>query len=229
MHSGRRAHSSGDAPRAGLGTAPSSLGVTEVKLNASLPARELDVTGGEDDECIHGLTALTCSLCKAPKAAPSSQKGWSRPSSASGRKTPENSTSYFGHPWSEWFAMRDAGIECILQCARERRTTTYHQLWPEIERNLGVDLGNPWRQMPNLLGYISEQSCGEFRLLLTALVIEEGSVPQPGEGFFRLAAAMGLLAERDAPPEGVPWRGMTELQRTFWEEQVETIFTRFAG
>jgi hypothetical protein len=127
--------------------------------------------------------------------------------------------------------VRDArrGHRCIAQCARERRTTTYHELWPAIGVLLGLDLGNPWRQMPHLLGYISEHSYEDYRLLLTALVVEDGPVAQPGEGFFRLAASMGLLPERAAPPEGVPWRGMTVAQRAFWEGQVEAIFTRFAG
>jgi len=112
-----------------------------------------------------------------------------------------------------------------------RPSASHHhltELWPAAELRLGVSLGNPWRQIPNLLGHISEQAHEDHGLLLSALVVEEGLAPQPGEGFFRLAAALGLLAERDSPAPSVPWQGMTHAQRAFWEEQVSAIFAHFA-
>jgi hypothetical protein len=134
---------------------PSGSGVKggELTATAGAPAQENGCVPEDDDECIHGLTPPTGSICKSPAKPP----GSSRPAPAdrrapSGRKTPENSTSYFGHPWPEWFAMRDAGAECIIASARRGETTTYHKLWSQIESVLGVSLGTSWRQMPNLLG-----------------------------------------------------------------------------
>ncbi len=123
--------------------------------------------------------------------------------------------------------MRNAGRDCLVEYAQRNCFITYHDLWAAIGLRLRADLGNPWRQMPNLLGAISEQSYEDHHVLLTALVIEDGPVQQPSEGFFRLAAAMRLLPERDAPPQGVPWRGMTPAQRGFWIAQVQAIYELF--
>lgn len=178
-----------------------------------------------DEECRHGLTLATCSLCKGP---PPVAKRWT-PSrnQGDGRKTPENSTTYFDHPWPEWFLMRDAGIQYLASCASEQRKATYGELWAAIEQTLEKDLGNPWRQQPWLLEYIGKEAYRDTGLILSALVIYQEGDEHPGEGFFRLAAIVGALPEEDAPPVGEPWEEMTASQREFWNTQVRLLFEYF--
>lgn len=181
-----------------------------------------------DEECIHGLTPNTCVICKAPARSVASTREPVRKAKKN-RKTPENSPSYFNHPWPLWFQMRDAGAAHIISRAGQRRKTYYGELWTAIERQVGEELGNSWRQLPYLLGDIAKHVYDEIGLILTALVIYEEGDEHPGEGFFRLAAEMGALREEDAPPVGERWEGMTTAQRDFWETQVQSLFARFAG
>ena len=155
-------------------------------------------------------------------------KSKARATSTSGRKTPENSSEMFGHPWTEWFQMRDAGFDHIERCARKRSLTTYAELWSAIATQLGKDLGSHWRQLPNLLGYISEWAYEKYKLIPTALVIDQEGDAHPGPGFFRLAAMLGALPENDSPPTGEEWTGMTDSQREFWEASRDAVFNHFA-
>jgi hypothetical protein len=151
-------------------------------------------------------------------------------SSGGGRRTPENSDTYFGHPWPIWFSMRDAGYEHIIERARLGQTTTYTELWAAITATLGPDLGNRYWQMGHLLGAIAEHAHDKDGVMPTALVMNEGDgETNAGPGFFRLAADMGLLPEGVAPPAGEPWKEMTAAQRTFWEGQCDLVFARFAA
>lgn len=153
-----------------------------------------------------------------------------RSSAAAGRKTPENSADFFGHPWPLWFAMRDAGYQHIIERARNRQTTTYGELWAAITDTIGEDLGNPWRKIDHLLGYVGEFAYERDGLMPTALVMYEGAdETNPGPGFFRLAATMGLFPAGDAPPVGEEWKEMTGTQRKFWEEQRDLVFARVAA
>ena len=144
---------------------------------------------------------------------------------SSGRKTPQNSDTYFGHSWPEWSEMVDVGIAYLIECAKRHRTAAYGELWEAIEKVLGRDIGNSWRQMPQLLGYISERSFEGVGLFLTALVVDDVPDGHPEQGFFRLAAKRGALPEREAPRMGEPWT-ITSTQRRFWEEQVAAIFAK---
>jgi hypothetical protein len=150
--------------------------------------------------------------------------------SGSHRKTPENSTHMFGHPWPEWFEMRDAVFDYLCVCAAKRQRASYGEIWTRLADALGKDPDNNWRQLPYVLEYVSRRSLEEFEILATALVIyDSGDVDSgPGPGFFRLAASLGLLADADSPPEGIEW-SMTDRQRTFWEQQRDAMFDRFSG
>jgi hypothetical protein len=143
----------------------------------------------------------------------------------SGRKTPDNSSHYFRHPWPEWFEMCDAGRDLILERVRLKQFLTYPELWSGIKARLQRDIGDPWRQVPLLLEYISDRTYEDLGLFITAMVIdpETGS---PSEGFFRLAADRGALAGQDAPEMGVRWEGMTAKQKDFWQDQASKIFER---
>jgi hypothetical protein len=74
-----------------------------------------------------------------------------------------------------------------------------------------------------LLGYISDRTFKQTGALITALVVDDDAKREPGEGFFRLAAARGLLREEDVPEQGVPWTKMTTNQRAFWESQLRIL------
>ena len=146
------------------------------------------------------------------------------------RKTPENSSSFFGHPWPEWFEMRDAAFSFLCVCARERRLASYHEIWTTVGAKLGKDLGNHWRQLPHLLGHVSERSLEESGILATALVVyDPGDASSgPGPGFFSLAVSLGLLAPADGQQDAETWT-MSDRQRTFWRQQVDAMFDRFAS
>jgi hypothetical protein len=149
---------------------------------------------------------------------------------SSGRKTPENSSDMFGHQWQLWFQMRDVGYEFIIARARQRRKTTYAELWDAIKTGVGEDLGNHWRQLPSLLGYIGDLSYEKIRLIVTVLVIYQERDEHPGPGFFRLAASHDLMPSEEAPPAGkdAEWKGMTSYQRAFWDYAVDRIMWRWA-
>ena len=175
-----------------------------------------------DPECKHGAPRSTCSICLVLRPTGRIPAG---KSTSSGRKTPKNSATYFGHPWSEWLEMVDAGIAYLIECAKQHRTASYGELWEFIGRRLGRDIGNSWRQIPQLLGYISERSFEGVGLFLTALVIEDVPDGHPEQGFFRLAANRGALPDSDAPPTGEVWT-LTPAQRRFWEDQVAAVFAK---
>jgi hypothetical protein len=149
--------------------------------------------------------------------------------SGSGRKTPENSTTYFGHSWDLWHRMRDAGIAHIEECARQRGKTTYGEIWSSVGAAVGEDIGNPYRQIGHLMGHIAVHAHETTSdAILTALVVHEAGDDNPGPGFFRLAASWGILSAADAPQEGENWTEMTPRQRAFWKEQVEAVYRHYA-
>ncbi len=179
-------------------------------------------------ECKHGLQPATCVLCNGSLERAASQRRQSGGvTRSSGRKTPENSETYYGHSWSEWFEMQDEVISYIGEKAKAGEKTTYGELWGALEARLGKDLGNPHYQLPSLLGYVALEGFERTNLVLTALVIYEGRPDQPGDGFFRLAAGLGILDEKDAPEVGEDWSQMTPAQRAFWEQQVTDLFKYF--
>jgi hypothetical protein len=148
-------------------------------------------------------------------------------SSKSGRKTPENSAAMFGHPWPLWFQMRDAAFEYMCQCARDKRMTTYAELWDSVSATTGEDLGAKWRQLPILLGHVAEHSFAELHLIPSALVVAHEGDTEPGVGFFGIAAELGALPPSDAPEGGTAWT-MTDTQRAYWQQTVTGMYDRFA-
>lgn len=148
---------------------------------------------------------------------------------ALGRKTPQNSSSMFGHPWPVWFQMRDTAMAVIAESAAKEELIHYGELWTEIERRLGTDLGNSWRQIPNLLGYVSDHFHQQVGALPTAIVVSQGTPPRPERGFFGLAVSEGYLPSADAPQEGADWKAMTTRQQAFWQEQLSAVFAWAGG
>jgi hypothetical protein len=148
--------------------------------------------------------------------------------SGSGRRTPENSTTYFGHSWDMWYRMRDAGIAHLEECARQKVKTTYGEVWSSVGVQVGEDIGSPYRQVRQLMGHIAARSRETGDAILTALVVHEKGDDNPGRGFFTLAARWGLLAPEDVPETSDDGTGMTPRQRAFWEEQVQAVYLHYA-
>ena len=124
--------------------------------------------------------------------------------------------------------MRDAGIEHIAEWSARSELTTYADLWSGIVSRVGSVAGEPWRQLPMLLGYISDALHQAVGAIPTAVVVYDLADKHPGPGFFRLAASYGLLADEDAPAFGEEWTQMTDRQRTFWDQQIATVFAHFS-
>ena len=143
--------------------------------------------------------------------------------SNSDRKTPENSDTFYGHPWVEWFAMRDAGIAILRDRGAVRRLITYPELWEAIETRLGKELGSSQWKVSRLLEDIDEESGLDAQFILTALVVD-ARTGEPSEGFLRLASKRHLLAEKDTPPIGQAGQKLTPEQRRFWEDQKAGVF-----
>jgi len=178
------------------------------------------------EECIHGLTPGTCSLCKqASSPFSNSQRAKSRLTPTADRKTPENSADFFGHPWPEWFHMCDIATDYILEGAAIGRTRTYGDLWSAVEEGLGKPIGNAYYQRPHLLEWTTRRFAVARKLMLSALVVRDAEDPGPGAGFFRLAAELGLLHDDAAPKAGEPWLAMSSVQRDFWERQRNGLFS----
>jgi len=80
--------------------------------------------------------------------------------------------------------------------------TTYEELWAAIEQAVAETLGNPSRQLPNLLGYISDDGYERIGFMPTALVVYAAGEEHPGPGFLRPAASAIALPPNDTPPQG---------------------------
>jgi hypothetical protein len=176
--------------------------------------------------CEHGVVLQFCPTCRVLFQEKRRQERLRSEATAGERKSPLNSETYFDHSWKEWFEMRDAGAALIFEHARQRKFLTYPELWAGIRARVDFEIGNPWRQVPHLLGYISECTFEEIGLFVTALIVDGDAQHGPSEGFFRLAADRGALPEADSPPKGIIWTGMSPRQKAFWESQVERIFAK---
>ena len=152
-----------------------------------------------------------------------------KPSSKSTqKKTRENSTEYHGHSWDEWDQMRDVGLALIAERAAKREFVSYGAIWDRLVAELGKPLGNSHFQWPSLMEHMAEKSLADSQLIAAALVVDEDSDGSPGVGFFRLAAAKGLIPAEAAPEKGAEW-AMSESQRQFWQQQVDGMFALHAG
>ena len=115
--------------------------------------------------CQHGKWIHNCRPCREKRRQSLPKyKG----TSTSDKKTPENSDTFYGHPWAEWFAMRDAGITILRERGAGRRLITYPELWEAIETRLGKDLGNSQWKISRLLEDIDEESGLDAQFILTA-------------------------------------------------------------
>ena len=124
--------------------------------------------------------------------------------------------------------MRDVGLFYLQRIAANGSTATYEHFWRVVQAGLGRDVGNPWRQIPQLLRQVGEKSFDESGLVVTALVVNDESEPSPSEGFFRLAARLGLIHERESPEKGVKWLGMTSVQRIFWLQHKTDLYDYYS-
>src|ERR1035437_5464912 len=153
----------------------------------------------DSQECKHGVRTGRCTICNAPPRSGRDFRGQDpRTGRSKQRRTPENTETYYGHPWPEWLQMEEIGRQYIVEKARRRQTTKYGEMWAAIESAMGQDIGQFRLQMPNLLRRLAETSLDEFGLVVTALVVYDQLPEYPGEGLFQLAVREGLLPEREA-------------------------------
>lgn len=145
-----------------------------------------------------------------------------RPSSASSvKKTPENSTEIFGHPWATWFAMRDAATSHLEARAAEGRLTTTAEVWTAVGDAVGAEVGKPGLQLPKLLATVAADAFPARQAVLTALVATPaGDGPDPA--FFRHAAEAGVLPA-DASPPPTKGAGPTDAQQAYWQATVASL------
>ena len=145
-----------------------------------------------------------------------------RPSSTSSvKKTPENSTEIFGHPWDTWFAMRDAATAHLAGRAADGRLSSTAEVWAAVTEAVGAEVGKPGLQLPKLLGTVAADAFADRQAVLTALVADPaGDKPDPS--FFRHAADAGVLPAEASPP---PTKGAapTEAQLAFWQATVAEL------
>ena len=174
--------------------------------------------------CRHGLRMKSCRTCNLQDPPPSRRGTNGVMRYSSGRRSPENSATYFNHSWEEWFEMQDAGRNFLERCAQAKRMPEYDEFWLAVKIGVGHSVGSAWRQVPQLLRQISEQSLRENRLAITALVVSGGVAGGPNEGFFSLSVREGLLEESETPKKGEEWTGMSKKQRNFWLRHVQEIF-----
>jgi hypothetical protein len=145
-----------------------------------------------------------------------------------GRKTEENSDSFFNHPWPEWNEMRDIGLSYLREIATKEATVSYDQFWKAVRLGIGHEIGKPFRQIPLLLRHVGERSFDDSGLIVTALVVTEEKVPSPSEGFFRLASRLELIPESESPETGVKWLGMSAAQKSFWLQHKTSLYEHFS-
>ena len=170
------------------------------------------------------MIVSTCATCLAEGRPPQAQQSDSKSSSGTGRKTPENSDSYFDHPWPEWFDMRcrhhahcqsgrEAGEDDLRRAVgRDRRD---HR---EGSRQSALPIAkSPRLHREQGLRGDEPRHSALVDVMMTPLSCLAGA-------FFRLAADLGVLPEVDAPPVGEDWLGMTSPQREFWEGQVDAPY-----
>jgi hypothetical protein len=179
-------------------------------------------------ECKHGLKMGRCRVCNEPVSVAKRRTRTVKGNSLLGRKTEENSESYFNHPWPEWNEMRDLGLSYLREIAAKEKTVTYEGFWNAVRLGVGRDIGKPFRQIPLLLRHVGEKSFDDSGLVVTALVVTEATEPSPSEGFFRLASRLELIPEDESPETGVKWLGMTAAQRTFWLRHKESLYEHFS-
>jgi hypothetical protein len=181
-----------------------------------------------DVECKHGLKLSRCRACKEPTSIPKHRVRTSQGNSTFGRRTENNSESYFNHPWSEWNEMRDIGLSYLESVAINKSTVTYEHFWNAVRLGIGRDIGKQFRQIPLLLRHVGEKSFDDSGLILTALVVTDEAMPSPSEGFFRLASRLELLPVSESPEKGIKWMGMTTAQRDFWLQHKAGLYELFS-
>lgn len=199
-----------------------------VWLAADFTEKMMSLMNDRNIECKHGLKLGSCRACKEPATPLKRRARVTSGTSSQGRRTEQNSDEYFNHTWFEWNQMRDVGLTFLQRIATTGTTVTYEQFWTAVRNGVGRDIGKPWRQIPQLLRHVGENSFDDCGLVITALVVTEDREPSPSEGFFRLAARLELIPESESPAKGVKWLGMTKPQREFWREHKTSLYEYFA-
>jgi hypothetical protein len=119
-----------------------------------------------------------------------------------------NKTTRYGMPAEQWEAVRERAREFLVDCARQRRTTTYGELSAALEPARVPAYGFA------MIAVLDDVCCREEvadGVVLAALVCTKAT-GMPGEGYFGHRERLWGPAER----------------RAAWEADTERVYSAFA-
>ncbi|MFC4529328.1 hypothetical protein [Sphaerisporangium dianthi] len=129
----------------------------------------------------------------------------------------------YGRDDETWDRLTEAGLEFLIECARQSRPTSYTELNAQLERRTGIDGFDFGRQderaaMGYLLGLIVDRNRPETGMMISALVTYTGGTGA-GAGFFNLAADLALI----------PRRASAEQKDEFWVRQMKGVYAYYSA
>lgn len=127
----------------------------------------------------------------------------------------------WGRPESEWSELADAAGRFLAEQARLQRLTSYTELNTVLGQRTGVrtfdfDKDSERAAMGALLGEVTQARLAQAGGLVSAIVIYLNE-NDAGPGFYRMAAALGLIGPR----------ATADQRLTFWAEQVKIIHEHY--
>ncbi|WP_433420811.1 hypothetical protein ACQP1V_09050 [Microtetraspora malaysiensis] len=138
--------------------------------------------------------------------------------------------SAYGRDDETWDLLIDAGLEFLIEIAREGGTTTYSDLNAALVEHTGLP-GFDFERIDEraaigyLLGEIVKRNRPETGWMISALVLYKGS-PDPGPGFFNLAADLYGLTPKPSYEQKIRfWRQNYDGIHGHYRRRKTTSFT----
>lgn len=175
----------------------------------------------EREICSHNKWVRACKQCDPGRNVANLQY---KDSTIPGPLTPENSPSFYGYAWEDWFALRDSGIAILKEVGSEGRLTYYSTFYPKVYRSVGLSPKAASGERSRLLKCINDDSGLDARYLLTCLLLTGKKPRKPMRGFFTAAAERGLFPESEVPKPEDEDRALTPAQKEFWEDQKRAVW-----
>ncbi|MCP3759106.1 hypothetical protein [Streptomyces sp. TBY4] len=128
----------------------------------------------------------------------------------------------YGRSEEEWAKLTEAGLEFLLERARQNRPTSYTELNATLVQRVdtsGFDFSRADERaaMGHLLWLIVERNRPESGLMLSALVFYLNS-NEAGPGFFGLAQELGQLSAKASRRQ----------KEEFWVDQLRQLEERYS-
>jgi hypothetical protein len=129
----------------------------------------------------------------------------------------------YGRDEQTWNRLTDAGLQFLIECAQQGKTTTYSELNAILQIRTGIsgfdfDLSSDRAAMGHLLGSIVGRNYPETSLIISALVAYAGS-NDAGPGFYGLAQELGMLSPTVSK----------ELKWEFWVSQIKALHEYYSA